>query len=347
MRLNHTFAAAILLAATLVSLTALAEENRQGILVWKLEKKQGVSDQEIDSISGYIASEVERVSGLKVISESDINTIMKGEEKKQQCGADNSSCIAEIGSALGVPEVVSGDLGRVGDYWFLNLKRINVRKAEVIKRASRNVEGDINALIRTLPGAVGELFGKEVPPAADANMGRLIIKTEPAGAAVVINGQSSGETPFEKDLPPGDYAVSLSLSGHEKAERKVTVEKGKTADVTLTLNKVYPMNPYKLYGHVTFWTGLGLCAFGGIAVWQADAQGDEYGKTGSSSKRSASKAWEGTAWTAFAVGGAAMITGTVLWILSPGDKEWAEKHQVTAGPTPDGRGGVVMIGGTW
>ena len=136
-------------------------EAEEGVLVWRLEKKQGVSDQEIDSISGFVTSEVERNSARKVISEADIATILRGEEKKQQCGVDGTSCIAEIGSALGVPEAVSGDLGRVADYWFLNLRRIDVCKAEVLKRASRNVRGDLNALIETIPGAVAELFGKE------------------------------------------------------------------------------------------------------------------------------------------------------------------------------------------
>jgi len=73
----------------------------------------------------------------------------------------------------------------------------------------------------------------------------------------------------------------------------------------------------------------------------------EFGKTGSGSKKSASKAWEGTAWASFAIGGAAMITGTVRWILSPGDKAWAEQHQVSAAPMPDGRGAVVVFQGSW
>ena len=354
MRLIHVITVTVFLCMVLASASARAEEPskekpkvRTGIVVWRLEKKAGVTDNDIDSISGYIASEVEKHSGLRVISEADIQTIFKGEERKQQCGADSSSCIAEVGAALGVPEVVAGDLGRVGDYWMLNLRRINVRNAEVTKRASRNVEGSINSLVKVLPGAVAELFGKEVPPVADANLGRLIIKTSPDGASVLINGQAAGASPLEKEMTPGEYAVVVTLDGYEKVERKVAVQKGQTADVTLTLNKVYPMNPYKKYGYVTFFTGLGLAAFGGIATWQASATGDEFGKTGSGSKKSASKAWEGTAWASFAIGGAAMITGTVLWILSPGDKAWAEQHQVSAAPMPDGRGAVVVFQGSW
>ena len=136
-------------------------EERQGIMIWRLEAKRGVDERDIDSISGFITAEAEKQSGLKAVSEADIKTILRGEEKKQQCGADGTSCIAEIGSALGVPEAISGDLGRMGDYWMLNIRRINVRNASVIARVGKQIKGDVNALVESIPGAVAELFGKE------------------------------------------------------------------------------------------------------------------------------------------------------------------------------------------
>lgn len=160
--------------AVLFANQALAQEPppavtapRQGIVVWRLEQKSGVSEADIDSISGYVTVEVEKHSGLKAVSDADIKTILGGEEKKQRCGVDGTSCIAEIGSALGVPEAVSGDLGRMGDYWMLNLRRINVRKAEVMARVGRQTKGDVNALIEMIPQAVAELFGKEVAKAQE------------------------------------------------------------------------------------------------------------------------------------------------------------------------------------
>ncbi len=269
--------------------------NTEGIVVWRLEKKQGGSDEEIDSISGFIASEVERLSGRKVTSESDIQALLQGEQKKQQCGVESSSCLAEIGAALGVPEVVAGDLGRVGRFWFLNLKRINVRKAEVIRRASRKVEGDINELIGVLPDAVAELFGKKTSSPSSS------LKTE-------MNGFSQENTP--------------------------------------TATTAYPMNPYKKYGYVSFFTGLGLCAFGGIAAWQASEKGKDY-EAGDTSAKSASLGWEGAMTGAFVAGGAAMVTGIVLWALSPGDEVWAKRQNLSMAPATDGKRFGMMLHLTW
>ena len=188
-----------------------AKAPKQGIMVWRLEQKEGVTEANVDSLSGFLTSEVERLSGNNVISEADIRSVLKGEEARQKCGAENSSCVVEIGAALGVPEAISGDLGRVGEYWILNLRRLNVRQATVIKRSSRNIRGDINTLVAAIPQAVGELFGVEVPAPA-------VVPSEPKMPATPVVA-----------APP----------------------------------RVYPMNPYKQWGHAAFWTGLGFAAFGG------------------------------------------------------------------------------------
>ncbi len=143
---------------------AFAQKTPDGIVVWELEKKSGVSREDIDSITGIVTAKVEEFSGRKVISNADILTVLKGEETRQKCGAEGSdSCMAEIGAALGVPEAVSGDLGHVGEIWVLNLRRVNLRSVGVLKRASRQVEGDLTDLVRVVPCVVGELFGVKVP----------------------------------------------------------------------------------------------------------------------------------------------------------------------------------------
>lgn len=159
MKTCYAFLVLTLYTFFLIPTPAHAAEPSRGIIVWQLEAKSGVSAKNIDSISGIIASEVEKNSSQKVLSETDIRTILKGEETRQRCTGDNdTSCVAEIGAAMGVPEAVSGDLGRLGNIWVLNLRRINVRKAEIIKRVTRQSEGTIEELVKSIHGAVAELF---------------------------------------------------------------------------------------------------------------------------------------------------------------------------------------------
>ncbi len=66
--------------------------------------------------------------------------------------------------------------------------------------------------------------------------GILELRSEPAGAQVLINGQFRGQTPLSLSLVgERDYQLGLSKAGHESAARSVRVEGGKTARLALLL----------------------------------------------------------------------------------------------------------------
>ncbi len=324
-------------------------DTADGIVVWRLEQKTGVSDDDIDSISGIVTSEVEKYSGRKVVSEADIKAILKGEETKQHCGIEDTSCLAEIGSALGVPEAVSGDLGKLGSVWVLNLRRLNVRNAEVIGRATRQMDGDIDDLIMVVPAVVAKLFGKAPPDLP----GILIVESTPPGAIVKIGQRELGKTPLKRRIEAGEHALTISLSGHLDQTREVAIKSGQKARATVELESI-PMSPHKLWGHVTFWSGLGIAALGGTFTGLAKSKMDERdsqlnkGNPGAAKgARDTSKTYSGLAIAGYAVGGALMVSGAVLWVIPPDDEEWARRHQVSAGPTADGQGMMLSLGTTW
>lgn len=320
----------------------LAEEARPGIVVWKLSANEGVNEADTNLISNFVTSQVAKHSGSKVVSEADITTILKGVEIKQQCGVQDASCMAEIGAALGVPEAVSGDIGKLGDVWMLNLRRINVRSAEVVARSSRQVEGKVDDIVLVIPSAVAELFGVKL---AD-QPGTLEIVGDPPGATILIDGKEAGYTPFKKRLPEGNYKLTVRLDGYLNEQRSVDITPGGRQKISVTLTKI-PMNPYRTAAYASFFSGVGLVAFGGFATWQAKQAGDDYSSSGTSDSKDSSRSWAGAAIAGYTIGGAAIISGVVLWILDPGDREWLEQQQVSVGPGTDGRGMAVNVSGRW
>ena len=263
-----------------------APEKR--IIVWTLQAKTGVTQSDIDSISGYIAAEVQKVSDADIVSEADINTVLQGEEAKQRCGVDDgdTGCIAEIGNALGVPEAVSGDLGRMGDYWILNLRRVDLRRVAIKNRISRQIKGNTNALVEAVPEAVAALFG-----------------AQPAPPAVVVAEKT------------GDEAGMSTLN---------------------------------VAGFNTFFIGVGLVAFGGIATWQAqvatdDANNERFNNSDSGAAEDRRDGWKAGAITSYVLGGALVTTGIILWIVDALQKPDEEPAlQVSAGFDGNGVSGAVM-----
>jgi PEGA domain-containing protein len=79
-----------------------------------------------------------------------------------------------------------------------------------------------------------KLFGSGIPE----GKGMANFKTSPKGAQVVMNGYSAPKpTPCKLPLDPGTYVVTFQLAGYKPAKKSVTIEKGKTAEVDVSLEK--------------------------------------------------------------------------------------------------------------
>ncbi len=123
------------------------------------------------------------------------------------------------------------------------------------------------------------------------------------------------------------------------------------AEVEVESGPRYPTNPYKLWGHVSFWTGLGLFGLGGVMSGLAvNAKSDFDDATDSNAMQAAESrmnTFTGLAAGGYALGGALLVTGVVLWILSPGDRRWAEEHGLVVAPGLDADRAGLQVGWTF
>ena len=108
------------------------------------------------------------------------------------------------------------------------------------------------------------------------------------------------------------------------------------------------MNPYKMWGHVSFWSGVGLAGLGGVFTGLAAGAAGDY-KAGNSpaGSRDALDRDNGLAVACYVVGGALLATGVSLWILSPGDDDWSNGHAMTLTPAVTPSGGYLVLAGQW
>lgn len=128
------------------------------IVIWNLKPQAGVTEKESASISSIITGEIARISKSDVISEAEMRSVVDAEQLKMSCGAEDNSCIAEIGAAMGAPLSVSGTLSKMGDYWIITLQLVDVRKVEVQSRVSKKFKGKENDLVELITPLVCELF---------------------------------------------------------------------------------------------------------------------------------------------------------------------------------------------
>ncbi len=80
-------------------------------------------------------------------------------------------------------------------------------------------------------GKVRKLFGGK------SSGVHLTVHTEPAGATVLINGQTVGKsTPVDFGLNPGNYVIEIELTGYQTLRKNITVEDGSPLVLNETLH---------------------------------------------------------------------------------------------------------------
>ena len=78
-----------------------------------------------------------------------------------------------------------------------------------------------------------DLNARELP-------GHLVLTTDPPGATVTYGGHGRGKTPFNADLAPGDYEISIALTGYVGKVVSLTVVHGEPATIDLPLTLAPP-----------------------------------------------------------------------------------------------------------
>jgi hypothetical protein len=96
-------------------------------------------------------------------------------------------------------------------------------------------------------GATAELLGvlRSLHSTAPRLSGPLLIKSNPPGAQVFLDGKPVGTTNAQGELglgphPPGECKVRLTLTGHEDHEQTISLVAGQPVSVPVTLKKYAP-----------------------------------------------------------------------------------------------------------
>jgi TolB-like protein len=158
---------------------------RTKVAVMEVKNVQGVPEGTATILTEIVVSEVARY-GMEVVSKSDIAAIVGFEKQKTLLGcSEDSSCLAEIGGALGVDYMLTGQVGQIGSRYRLSLLLVDVKKGKVAGRAADFCDKNEDALANATQTRVREIIGAiqtAVAGASERSAAAAAARTGAAGA---------------------------------------------------------------------------------------------------------------------------------------------------------------------
>jgi curli biogenesis system outer membrane secretion channel CsgG len=139
--------------------------HKMNIAVINLKSSSGVAAGESDLISDRLRGELFNTGKVNVMERDQMQEILKEQGFQQSGACSNEACMVEMGQLLGVEQLVTGSLGKVGSMFLVNLRIIDVKTAKISKVVSKDIKGSIEDVVGELGPIAAELVGASVAPA--------------------------------------------------------------------------------------------------------------------------------------------------------------------------------------
>jgi hypothetical protein len=325
-----------MIAIVIVSaMLAAAPAPAKKIAALDLELK-GYDKNGADLFSELLQNEL-RSHGLQVIARSDIEALLGLERMKDALACNTTSCLVEIGGALGVDEILSGAIGAVDNDIVITLKRIDPSKGAVLKQAVRRVEGK-KRVLDSAASLAAELFGW--PPPAEVAAPAVIPATEPARKFAAPDGTSQqlsltareDDDTYDVVVEQGDKSYRCDKPVSKAEGCTLSIPRAKATLVVTGSNGTYSANHLFDVGATRYelkfrrrWPWIVWLSLGVVAAVGGGVQGFYVGYTCSRTDPIAGCQTHRTVgFTMFSVGLASVVGSVLGLVLGGGDRSLVE-----------------------
>ena len=143
----------------LLSMLALAGNAAQTTVVAPL-KAVGVPANDVAILTAELRTQIGRSSSHRLVTPEEMDAVSEELERQLSGGCDDASCIAELGGALGAKFLVTGQVGKLGSLFTLQLKLIDIETVAAQRTASAHA-AKIESLLLKLPELSQDLLGEK------------------------------------------------------------------------------------------------------------------------------------------------------------------------------------------
>lgn len=215
--------------------------KKTNIAVIDLNSHGGLTNSEISSLSDRLRSLLVRTNAFNVVDRGKMEEILK-EQGFQMGGCTSAECVVEAGQILGVEQMITGSIGKIGRLYTIDIVLIDVQTAKIIKSITRDYQGEIEGLVSLMQSITNELSGlqKSTPPAAQT--AKISVTSNPDNSEVYIDNRLIGKTPVNMhEAAAGQHQLKVQKNGYAPYEEQITLETGKSKPFSVELKKVFTL----------------------------------------------------------------------------------------------------------
>lgn len=211
---------------------AFGHTDKIKIAVMDLTATESLPKDLVSSLSGVVAETLEQLGAFKAIASQDVVKLLNYQVSQQQLGCDETTCINEIGGALGADYLVTGSLTQIGNNITVQLQLSNIKQTRVESRTNREYQGAPQGLYDELRGAtkvlVRELLGQK--------SGSLALTVSEEGATIKIDDTVVGTSPLEATtVAGGTHRLTVEKDGFVAYRTDITIQEGQPLSMNALL----------------------------------------------------------------------------------------------------------------
>jgi hypothetical protein len=192
----------------------------------------GIDPPIVARLEGLLRAELGRLADATMPGPRALHRLRLSHPELSDCTGE-AHCLALAGRLLGVDQIISGNIGALGDSYVINLKLVEVASEREIRRVSDTLSGAPERLIEAIRLAAFRLVAPE------RLRGSLNVQVAVPGAAVYLDGRLLGYSPLalQPGLEVGRHALRVSKAGHHDVLQAVEVPLQNVAEVVVALER--------------------------------------------------------------------------------------------------------------
>ncbi len=206
--------------------------SKANVAVITIKNTSGVTAGETEVISDRLRDELFTTGKVNVMERDQMQEVLKEQGFQQSGACNNEQCMVEMGQMLGVQQLITGSLGKIGSMFLVNLRVIDVKTATIVKVVEVDVKGELEDLVTKLPDIANQLVGVQPvasrPPSPETPEKEKPVETEGENVDTAAGRQRTSVQPMvderaEKNKNRSGIRMEFNVYGNGiVAKRQVT-----------------------------------------------------------------------------------------------------------------------------